>query len=589
MMAHHNTPRSLFIRSSVLGHSTILLLALALSACETAPHKGSQALDQIKEEMSVAAKTPAGDIPPSAIADALLPPLRMEFPKGTEKRLEPRFDLLVNNAPANQVFLGMVSGTRYSMLLHTEVAGSLSLNLKDVTVPEAMDAIRNLYGYDYKIDGARIYVYPTGLQTRVFEINYLTSQRKGQSDIRVTSGSVTDSGSSGTSSSMTATQTSTSSQGQQVRSLVTSSISTSSTNEFWKGLDASVKAIVGDKEGRSVVVNADAGLLVVRAMPDELRNLETFLKRTQLAVERQVILEAKIIEVTLKDSNQTGINWAALHQNKQLGLGVGVDARSYLYPSGTPVAGSTVGGVLGAGIAGATGTNNGLFGIAIQAGSNFAAVMNFLETQGDVHVLSSPRVATLNNQQAVLKVGTDEFFVTNVSSSTTSTVSGTTSLPNVTLQPFFSGIVLDVTPQIDVDNNIILHVHPSVSEVTGSQKEVDLGTAGNLKLPLAKSKVSETDSIVRAQDGQIVAIGGLMKQSTNNARNGVPGVGDVPVLGHLFRNTSRAEEKSELVILLKPTVVKGAGAWNQDILRSEQRIRAMATPAPGQPPAAPQE
>ena len=145
----------------------------------------------------------------------------------------------------------------------------------------------------------------------------------------------------------------------------------------------------------------------------------------------------------------------------------------------------------------------------------------------------------------------------------------------MTLQPFFSGIALDVTPQIDENNNITLHIHPSVSKVTTVNKVVDLGSAGSINLPLASSNISETDSIVRAQDGQIIAIGGLMKQTTNDDRSQLPGVGDVPVLGNLFRNTSRSTVKRELVILLKPTVIQSDTNWQQDILDSQRRIQVL--------------
>jgi MSHA biogenesis protein MshL len=179
----------------------------------------------------------------------------------------------------------------------------------------------------------------------------------------------------------------------------------------------------------------------------------------------------------------------------------------------------------------------------------------------------------LNNQKAVLKVGTDEFFVTSVSSTTT-TGTATTTTPSVTLQPFFSGVVLDVTPQIDERNNIILHVHPSVSQVNTVNKSIDLGSLGGaINLPLPSSNTSETDSVVRGQDGHIVAIGGLMRQSTVSDRSQIPGAGNVPGVGGLFRNTSQTTQKRELVILLKPTVIQGNSNWSQDILDSQERIQ----------------
>ncbi|HEU0283377.1 MAG TPA: hypothetical protein VFQ99_06295, partial [Gallionella sp.] len=194
------------------------------------------------------------------------------------------------------------------------------------------------------------------------------------------------------------------------------------------------------------------------------------------------------------------------------------------------------------------------------------------ESQGNVHVLSSPRIATLNNQKAVLKVGTDEFFVTNVSTTTT-TGTATTSTPSVTLQPFFSGIALDVTPRIDQNNEIILHIHPSVSQVSTVNKTVNVGgVGGTMNLPLASSSVSETDSIVRARDGQIVAIGGLMRQATFDDRSGLPGLSKA---SPLFGQTSQRSEKRELVILLKPTVVDNDKDWSQDITQSRDRFNGL--------------
>ena len=228
----------------------------------------------------------------------------------------------------------------------------------------------------------------------------------------------------------------------------------------------------------------------------------------------------------------------------------------------------------------------GLFGLALQV-QNFASLMQFLETQGKVQVLSSPRVAAINNQKAVLKVGTDEFFVTNIQSATTvASAAGTTvgtPVPTVTVQPFFSGIVLDVTPKIDENNQIILHIHPSVSQVTTDNKDISLGGAGNLRLPLAKSAVSETDTIVRVLDGNIVALGGLMKLDVRDSRGGLPGTGDNAV-GNFFRNANTTLVKKELVILLKPTVIQGERDWEDDLTNTRARFESLAVPVSTQPP-----
>ncbi|MDO8312158.1 MAG: secretin N-terminal domain-containing protein, partial [Sideroxyarcus sp.] len=352
------------------------------------------------------------------------------------KPLEAKFDLTVSDTPANQVFMAIVSGTRYSMLLHPEVSGNISLNLKDVTVFEALESIHEMYGYDYKLDGTRIYIQPLTLQTRIFQVNYLTGQRKGESSLRVLSGSVSDNSTGGTTGSAATPTTTT---GGTSRGGESSKVSMSSSSDFWDELGKSLQAIVGNEKGRSVVISPMSGVIVVRAMPDELKNVAAYLKASQISIERQVILEAKIVEVQLNDGYQSGVNWAAFKSpvlgnipNSSLSAGQ-VNAGTIL-----PQTAAGVGAAAGTTAALAAGAAGSLFGLAFQT-NNFAALLSFLETQGNVHVLSSPRIATLNGQKAVLKVGTDEFFVTNVSNTTT-TGTATTSTPSVTLQPFFSGI-----------------------------------------------------------------------------------------------------------------------------------------------------
>jgi MSHA biogenesis protein MshL len=566
------------MRYAILG-----IVVLGLAGCELPAPRHGVASDRINDELKQAAqqKPKSGQL--GAVEKALLPPLTVELPKAPGKPPEPRFDLVVNNAPATQVFMGIVSGTRYSMLVSPEATGTISVNLKDVTVMEALEAIREIYGYEYKVSGTRIYIQSLALQTRMFKINYLAGERKGSSNIRVISGSVTDVGASGA-PGMVAPPVGAVTPGSVSRALEASRVSTSSTSDFWAELAAALKAMVGG-EGRSVVLSPQSGVIVVRATPVEQRQVDEFLRAAQLSVERQVILEAKILEVQLNEGNQAGINWARLADGGHR-LSLGANASAFGLPGGQVASGSTLGGVLGSGLAqvgGVTafaGTGGGLFSLAFQTNS-FAALLTFLETQGQVHVLSSPRIATLNNQKAVLKVGTDDFFVTNVSSTTT-TGTATTTTPNVTLQPFFSGIVLDVTPQIDDKDNVILHVHPAVSVVTEKDKVVDLGSGqgqgGTLNLPLASSTVSETDSVVRVQDGQIVAIGGLMKQTTADNRSQVPGVGDIPLLGGLFRQSSRANQKQELVILLKVTVVREGHDWGRDVADVQQRVEQLGRP-----------
>ncbi|WP_189344536.1 pilus (MSHA type) biogenesis protein MshL [Undibacterium macrobrachii] len=560
-----------------------VLLFSMVAGCAMPPSR-QETYDLIKSEMSKATASKAKAAEPEAVAASLLPPLNVDLPP-VRKPLEERFNLSFSNAPAAQFFMGIVAGTPYNMLVHPDVTGNISANLKDVTLFEALDAIRELYGYEYKVEGSRIYVKPLTLQTRVFQINYLASVRKGSSDIRVTSGSVADAILTGNPSANSSngqgnTPTNAPSNGAS-QSVNSSKINTTSNNDFWSELKASLDILAGSgQDGRQVVINPQSGVVVVRAMSDEIRNIAAYLKATQLSVDRQVILEAKILEVELNDQYQTGINWASfasLKSSPNSAASIGfLTPGTTLSTTRLTTDGTGIDTITGLNLGAASRAAGSLFGLAFQT-SNFSALLSFLESQGSVHVLSSPRIATLNNQKAVLKVGKDEFFVTSLKTTpgVVSTGGNTAPTVSVEVQPFFSGVALDVTPQIDDEGNIILHVHPSVSKVTTIEKTVNAGTAGSVVLPLASSVVSETDSIVRGQNGRIVAIGGLMRQSNSDDRSQIPGAGEVPLLGGLFRNTNQISQKRELVILIRPTIVENDGAWEQDLLESQKRIEEM--------------
>ena len=183
-------------------------------------------------------------------------------------------------------------------------------------------------------------------------------------------------------------------------------------------------------------------------------------------------------------------------------------------------------------------------------------------------------MSTIDNLEAVIKSGSDEFFVTDISSNTVWNVSGTTTSPDITLTPFFSGIALDVTPQISENDEVILHIHPSISEVVDQTKEITLGSE-TLKLPLAFSTVREADTVVRALNGQVVVIGGLMQNISSNDDAGLPGVSDIPAVGSLFKQQSKRNNRSELVILLRPIVVGSNKTWSDYIKDSASRMEKL--------------
>lgn len=584
------------------GLETRLVLSaglLLLAGCQSPQLSQGVVRNTIESTVRQATEPRVRAAAPDAVREALLPPLTIEMP-AAQKPVESRFDLVVNNASAQQVFLALVSGTRYSMLVHPDVKEPISVNMKDVTLTEALEAIREVYGYEYRIQGTRIYIEPVTMQTRIFHVNYLAGRRTGRADVRVSSGSIQASaqpaaGAQPSPPPVAAAVTPGGASGTQ-QALESSRVTFASDNDFWSDMQAAIRTIIGTQGGRSAIVNANSGVIMVHALPKELRAVEQYLKATALVVERQVMLEAKIIEVTLNDQFSSGVNWAAFRTGGNTRFGAGIINRGTELRTDGNVRNPNVDFDLGprGGVAGPIGAVGSLlalpalpgaiFGLAFQTG-NFAALLNFLESQGTVHVLSSPRIATINNQKAVIKVGTDEFFVTNVTTTTTVNAGlggANTISPTITTQPFFSGIALDVTPQISGDDQITLHIHPSVSVVTEKTKLLNLGGAQTLSLPLASSSISESDSIVRVQDGTIAAIGGLMRQQQNNGRSGLPGTTDSPA-GVLVGTRNQQLTKSELVILLKVTIIRGDSAWQQQAQELNERMIDLRRPVQAAP------
>ena len=528
--------------------------------------------DLQKPMHKAAEQTPAQAIPAN-VEQALLPPTAISLPSAPAGKVEPRFDIAVNKADARSFFLSLVKDTPYNIIVHPDVKGTISLNLKDVTIGEVMQMVYDIYGYEYELTPSGYIVRPNKLQSRMFTVNYLNITRDGRSETRVSSGQPSEAGGSGSNRDKHDNTVIGGKKGQSV--LAASEVMTESKFNFWNELQASLQAIIGegDDNDKSVVISPQSGLVVVRAYPSDLRKVEQFLSSSQNIMQRQVILEAKVLEVELSDGYQQGINWGAVSNNGQYTIGQtgggqifneGVSeisgATGNLDPNNfTPIVGNTASAF------------GGVFTLAASV-KNFKGFFEFLKTQGNIQVLSSPRVSTVNNQKAVIKVGTDEFFVTDVSSTTTAGVTTTTS-PQVTLTPFFSGISLDVTPQIDENGEIILHIHPTISEVVDQQKTISITTTDVLQLPLAFSTVRESDSIVHAKNGQIVVIGGLMKNKLVKKEAGTPLLSDIPILGALFKHKVDSEVKSELVILLRPIVVEDDNQWADAIRNSSGRVK----------------
>lgn len=505
--------------------------------------------------------TAEGEAIPDTVLDELVGDLSTNGGVSLPEQI--RFDVNANAVPADVFFASLVDGSPYSAAIHPDVAGDITLNLKQVSMDDVLEIVEQLYGFDVRMHNHIIRVFPAELRTQTFAVNYLLMSRYGVSNTAINTARVSDNGSynnsseGGNNSQQNRSNNNRNNQqnGQSTENTVSNgtNIQTATDTDFWRELHQALVLLVGRNQGRSVIMSPQSGLITVRAMPAELADVEAFLEVLQSRVQRQVLLEAKVLEVSLSDGFQQGIDWTFVDGNSPSGADrVKIDTQSKSL-------GNEISESLG-----------GIFSFAFNS-DNFNAVINLLATQGNVNVLSSPRITASNNQKAVIRVGTDEYFVTGVSSSTVSNDNNTTESPEIILTPFFDGIALDVTPQIDDQGSVLLHVHPSVIEVEEQQKTFSV-LGDTYQLPMAKSDVRESDTVIRARSGEVVVIGGLMSTLREQRNSKLPLLGDMPLIGGLFNNVSDAEKKSELVILIRPTIAD-TDAWRKELQRASGLIQ----------------
>jgi len=531
-------------------------MLLTFAGCQSTPNQPvdmNEGLEQaIIETKASNSPKPLTQVPNSVQQELMLQNMA-QAKQGllSEKRLE----ISATSVAAKDFFTALVEGSSYSIAIHPDVSGNITLSLTDVTLTEAIEVIQDIYGFDVRIKGNVIKVFPAGIRTETIALNYLFLKRFGTSSTSINSGGVSENdpnsssnssnssnqNSSGSNSSNSSNSNSQNNQNDQ-NSNSGINIYTENESDFWSELKETLTAFVGTEAGRSIIISPLAGLVTVRALPTEISAVKKFISDTETHLHRQVIIEAKIMEVTLNDDYQQGIHW-----DEVLGS---LGSTNFTFNTSGNISGNPISSSIG----GATSLSF--------SGPDFSGVIDLLQTQGNVQVLSSPRITATNNQKAVIKVGQDEYFVTDVSSTTT-TGTSTTTTPEVELTPFFSGIALDVTPQIAEDGSVILHVHPSVTLTAEQNKTIQLG-GDELILPLAQSSVRESDTIIRAKSGEIVVIGGLIETYSIDKESKTPLLGNIPLFGGLFKSISETTQKRELVILLKPVVI-GQDTWKTQL------------------------
>lgn len=516
-------------RLSLVPGMLMLLAGCASSPSQTASEPVMEPL--AAERMAVALEdaqpaTRASAQPPAPPAE--LPALLLQRETAAPER---RFDVRADDVEIRQFLRDLSDVSGSNILWDNEVNGRVSLNLRQVRVVDVMLALQDSLGVSFEEAQYGYRVLGNQLRTEMFRVNYLDVVREGNSSTGISSGQIG---------------------GQQ-----SSQINTTNQTNFWGNLQSTLQLMMAEGNGRQLIVNPQSGLIVVRALPTELRTIRQFLYQAELALQQQVIIEARILEVRLSSNFESGIDWRILGSDIVNVAGGSTSVGGNIGVSGNAVSSPSDEGL------------GGVFNLALNIG-NFNSVIRALRSQGEVEVLSSPRISTLNNQKAVIKVGGEEQFVT-VSSVTSANDDGTSSsAPTFTLEPFFSGIALDVTPQITDNDQIILHVQPSVVQVNTATRSFTI-QGESYNLPVASSSIRQTDSVIRAQNGQLVVIGGLMQNASSRAQSGVPNRGD-GFFGWLFGQRRSSDERTELVILLRPVIV-GQDTYDADLDATIDRLR----------------
>jgi MSHA biogenesis protein MshL len=507
-------------------------MAMGLSGCVTTDltRQTQNATGGAFEDFRREATSQASALESARRAAAIAAPAaRFEMPRPSGRTTDPRFNVDARDLPAGQAIAHILGGSGMTAVLTEEAeAARVSITLRDVNWREALDALRDARGFDYRVDGRRVLVDKSDVISRTFEIGYLAGTRTGSGGFSGSSGGSSGGGSSG------------------------STVNSASTEDFWGALKETLDAIVGSSG--KITINSATGTVYARGSARAVREVGEYIKAQEKSAHRQVLFEMKIVEVALDDNFQAGVNWSLFNKRGNAAGGV-LPGGGNVNPGATTMSSGPIsfGQAAGTLLAGGAGSP---IGLALQT-ANFGMVLSFLDSQGSTHILSSPRVATLNNRKAVLRVGDEQQFATGASSSTTAAAgsSGTVTTPTVSTQSFFSGVVFDVTPNIGSDGMVTVHVRPQLTNVQQKILNVDLGTAGSVSMPTAQSSVRDADTIIRIKPGTTAAIGGLFGFQSSSSKSGVPGISCV------MGDCRSGGKKTELVLLIQAHLVENESDW----------------------------
>jgi MSHA biogenesis protein MshL len=429
-----------------------------------------------------------------------------------------------------------------------DVVGEVNTRLEAVPLTHALAAMLEPIGAGYEIADGVLIVSHAGLQTRWFTFDYPVTKRQGKGELQVSARRSNSQSSNSSSGGVGSGQSSDENR---------SNLSTSSTMDIWPQVIAALQTVVfeaenpggapaadaealaislSDSTGRVLVVNAMAGLVQVTAEWSRIRRVESLLARLEESLRRQVAIEVQILEVTLRDTDKVGIDWSNV-----TGEHVDIDFQS------------------------TQGLESPVLNLVLK-NSNTTALLEAISQQGTVKVLSTPRISTLNNQKAVVRVVTEEvFYEAQVEPAIVTNGVATEAVVNYTPQVIPVGIVLDVTPQVGQDRVVTLNVHPTISDI------VRISTSPNEDTQPVLA-VRELDTVGQVRDGETLIIAGLIDEGERTTVSGVPFLMNLPFVGAVFRSTDRQKTSTELVMLLTPVIMDGQRA-QEEAAAAEKRLR----------------
>ncbi len=426
-------------------------------------------------------------------------------------------------------------------------------NIKNMTINEVLDFVlkENNLAYTLKNRILRIYY----LETKTYHMDYIASQRKGtgSTDITLSSSNNTNNNSRSGGASRGSSSGSSGGQQRQGSSKSNSGIKIESSDEvvFWDHLDQELQSVLNRPEdpykAAAPLINKNAGLITVTATSQQIKRLDKYIALLQDKMKYQVLIDVHMLGVTFSDTKSTGIDWAQLYALQN--LKVNIDSLSYKNVTKFESDGTiTEGGLNPPGL-----SSSSL--IKISGGGSLNEVIKFLKTQGDVYSISNPKVLTLNNQPALITVGTEYFYKIRQSTNQQGTGGGVAATTqNDQINSVFAGVLLDITPEISSDDTITLKINPSVSQTRDDVSSAASDSLGRTIPPdLDRRQLS---SVVTVKDGNRIILGGLISSKVTNKASKVPLLGDIPGLSYFFKYEEKVKEVEELVIIIQPHIIR---------------------------------